>query len=110
MNGGTTMAHHTLGPEPGSIAPHLPAHLYRQAEREGRPIIVVLQAAPTARPARTYLVPLGIGLATAIGVAGTVAAILALFEFAIHTATLIAGAAGPIGVGGLTFKLTRPKQ
>lgn len=54
--------------------------------------------------------PLGLGFATAIGVAGTVAAILALFEFAIHTATLIAGAAGPIGIGGLTFKLTRPKQ
>ncbi|WP_309226385.1 hypothetical protein [Streptomyces lunaelactis] len=54
--------------------------------------------------------PLGIALAAAIGVAGTVAAILALFEFAIHTATLIGGAAGPIGIGGLTFKLTRPKQ
>ncbi|WP_309228401.1 hypothetical protein [Streptomyces lunaelactis] len=54
--------------------------------------------------------PLGIALAAAIGVAGTVAAILALFEFAIHTATVIGGAAGPIGIGGLTFKLTRPKK
>ncbi|WP_406302127.1 hypothetical protein OHA61_06205 [Streptomyces sp. NBC_00885] len=103
------MTHQPPGPEPGTIAPHIPAHLYRQAEREGRPIIVVLQAAPTVRTAHTYLVPLGLGLATAIGVAGTVAAILALFEFAIHTATLIAGAAGPLGIGGLTFKLTRPK-
>ncbi|MGW0554402.1 hypothetical protein ACWDZ6_09415 [Streptomyces sp. NPDC002926] len=105
------MTHQPPGPEPeGSIAPHIPAHLYRQAEREGRPIIIVHQAAPAPRTARAYLVPLGIGLATAIGVAGTVAAILALFEFAIHTATLIASTAGPIGVGGLTFKLTRPKQ
>ncbi|MER5461998.1 hypothetical protein ABT010_15165 [Streptomyces sp. NPDC002668] len=104
------MTHQPPGPVPGNIAPHIPADVYRQAEREGRPIIVVVQAAPAARTARTYLVPLGIGLATAIGVAGTVAAILALFEFAIHTATLIAGAAGPIGVGGLTFKLTRPRK
>ncbi|MGW3623197.1 hypothetical protein [Streptomyces sp. NPDC000880] len=95
---------------PGLLAPHIPADLYRQAEREGRPIIVVQQAAPAPRPARTYLAPLGIALAAAIGVAGTVAAILALFEFAVHTATVIAGAAGPIGIGGLTLKLTRPQK
>ncbi|NUK60248.1 hypothetical protein HRW10_23870 [Streptomyces lunaelactis] len=89
----------------------MPADVYRQAEREGRPIIIVhTRTARPRRPTRTYLVPLGIALAAAIGVAGTVAAILALFEFAIHTATLIGGAAGPIGIGGLTFKLTRPKQ
>jgi hypothetical protein len=98
------MTHHD---PPGRRAPHIPADVYRQAEREGRPIIIVHTTTPAARPARTYLVPLGIGLAAAIGVAATVAAILALFEFAIHTATLIGGAAGPIGIGGLTFKLTR---
>ncbi|WP_406303801.1 hypothetical protein OHA61_17470 [Streptomyces sp. NBC_00885] len=96
---------------PGQLAPHIPADVYRQAEREGRPIIVIVQAAaPAARPARAVLVPLGIGLAAAIGVAGTIAAILALFELAIHTATLIATTAGPIGIGGLTFKLTRPAK
>ncbi|NUL12828.1 hypothetical protein [Streptomyces lunaelactis] len=99
------------GPTPGTLAPHIPADIYRQAEREGRPIIIVHTTTATPRrPARTYLVPLGIALAAAIGVAGTVAAILALFEFAIHTATVIGGAAGPIGIGGLTFKLTRPKK
>ncbi|MET7716233.1 hypothetical protein [Streptomyces sp. NPDC005407] len=96
---------------PGQLAPHIPADVYRQAEREGRPIIVIVQTTSrAARPARAVLVPLGIGLAAAIGVAGTIATILALFEFAIHTATLIATTAGPIGIGGLTFKLTRPKQ
>ncbi|MET7715272.1 hypothetical protein [Streptomyces sp. NPDC005407] len=100
------MTHHD--PPPGRLAPHIPADIYRQAEREGRPIVVIVHTAtPAGRPARTYLIPLGIGLAAAIGVAGTVAAILALFEFAIHTATLIGGAAGPIGIGGLTFKLAR---
>ncbi|MFI1397805.1 hypothetical protein [Streptomyces sp. NPDC020681] len=96
---------------PGQLAPHIPAEVYQRAEREGRPIIVIVQTTtPTTRPARAYLAPLGIGLAAAIGVAGAIAAILALFEFAIHTATLIATTAGPIGIGGLTFRLTRPKQ
>ena len=104
------MTHHPPGPEPGTLAPHIPAEVYRQAEREGRPIIVIQQTTPAARPGRAYLVPLGIALAATLGVAGTVAAILALFEFAIHTATVIAGAAGPLGVGGITLKLTGPKK
>jgi len=104
------MTHQPPGHGPGIIAPHIPADVYRQAEREGRPIIVVQQtAAPAVRPARTYLVPLGIALAAVLGVAGTVAAILALFEFAIHTASVIAGAAGPIGLG-ITLRLARPKK
>ncbi len=104
------MTHHPRGPEPGTLAPHIPAEVYRQAEREGRPIIVIQQTTPATRPARTYLVPLGIALAVTLGVAGTVAAILALFELAIHTATVIAGAAGPLSIGGITLKLTRPKK
>ncbi|NUK32508.1 hypothetical protein HRW16_23605 [Streptomyces lunaelactis] len=97
------------GPTPGTLAPHIPADVYRQAEREGRPIIIVHQTPQAARPPRSYLVPLGIALAAAIGVAGTVAAILALFEFAAHAATLVAGAAGPIGLG-ITLRLVRPKK
>ena len=104
------MTHHPPRPEPGTIAPHIPAEVYRQAEREGRPIIVIQQTTPAARPARTYLVPLALAVAATLEVAGTIAAILALFEFAIHTATLIAGAAGPLGIGGIALKLTRPKK
>lgn len=95
--------------EPGTSAPHIPAEIYHQAQREGRPIIVVHTTPPTRRPARTYLVPLAIGLAVAIGLLGTVAAALALLEFATRTAALVAGAAGPIGLG-LTLRLARPKK
>lgn len=93
----------------GRLAPHIPADLYRQAETTGRPIVIIHTAAAAPRPARAYLAPLGIGLAAAIGIAGTIAALLALFEFAIHAATLIAGAAGPIGLG-ITLRLARPKK
>ncbi|MBT2511044.1 hypothetical protein J7I98_35535 [Streptomyces sp. ISL-98] len=95
---------------PGPTTPHIPAEIYQQAQREGRPIIVVhTPTPPTRRPARTYLVPIALGLAIAIGVLGTVAAALALFEFAARTAALVAGAAGPIGLG-LTFRLARTKN
>ncbi|MGX1884449.1 hypothetical protein [Streptomyces sp. NPDC055287] len=95
--------------EPPGIAPHIPAETYHRAQREGRPIIVVHTTPPIRRPARTYLLPLALGLAVAIGLLGTVAAALALFEFAARTAALVGGLAGPIGLG-LTFKLARPKK
>ncbi|OEJ51985.1 hypothetical protein [Streptomyces agglomeratus] len=91
----------------GSLAPHIPADLYQQAE--GRPIVVVHTTARPRRPARDYVLPLALGLAGAIGILGTVAAALALFEFAVRTAALVGGIAGPIGLG-LTFKLARPKK
>ncbi|GGP01207.1 hypothetical protein [Wenjunlia tyrosinilytica] len=99
------MTHHP----PGNTAPHLPADLYRQAQATGQPIVIVHQA-PTTRPTPTrYLVPLGIALAATVGVIGLVAALLALIEFAAHTAALLVGTAGPIGVGGITLKLARSK-
>ncbi|WP_030543749.1 hypothetical protein [Streptomyces albus] len=87
----------------GHYTTHIPADLYQQTG--GRPV-VILQTTPARRPAGTYLVPLGIGLAAAIGVMGCIAAALALFEFAVQTAALIGG--GPIGLG-LALKLFRPK-
>ncbi|OEJ59703.1 hypothetical protein BGM19_18650 [Streptomyces agglomeratus] len=96
--------------EPPGIAPHIPAETYHRAQREGRPIIVVHPTTPPVRrPARAYLVPLVLGLAVTLGVLGTVAATLALLEFAVRTAALVAGAAGPIGLG-LTFRLARPRK
>ncbi|MER5882585.1 hypothetical protein ABT160_02030 [Streptomyces sp. NPDC001941] len=96
----------------GTLAPHIPAEIYRQAEREGRTIIVVHPAPPPAAPARSgraWLWPVGIGFAVALGLIGTAAAVLALIEFATHTAALLASTAGPIGLGGITLKLARPK-
>ncbi|WP_069626852.1 hypothetical protein [Streptomyces niveus] len=93
---------------PGTLAPHIPADLYRQAQTTGRPIVIVTHAPQTGRPARAYLIPIVITGACALGLIGTVAAVLALLEYAAHTAAAIAGAAGPIGIGGLTLKLARP--
>ncbi|MEU8825892.1 hypothetical protein [Streptomyces sp. NPDC048636] len=92
----------TLGP----MAPHIPADLYRQAE--GQPFVIVQTTAAPRRPARAYVMPIAVGLAGAFGVMGTVAAALALFEFAARTAALIGSAAGPVGVG-LSIKLFHPK-
>ncbi|MEV0576036.1 hypothetical protein [Streptomyces sp. NPDC050392] len=95
---------------PGNLAPHIPADLYRQAEATGRPIVIVHTTTRAGRPAGTYLLPIAVGFAGAIGIIGTVAAFLALVEFAAHTAALIASTAGPIGVGGITLKLFHPKN
>lgn len=40
----------------------------------------------------------------------TVAALLALLDFAVHTALAIAAATGPLSVGGITFKLFDSKR
>ncbi|MEV7343940.1 hypothetical protein [Streptomyces sp. NPDC093544] len=93
---------------PGIIAPHIPADDWRRAEATGQPVVIVVQTTDhTGRPLSAYLYPLAIASASAIGVFTTVAAFLALLDFAIHTATAIASAAGPIGVGGITFRLAR---
>ncbi|MCI3930270.1 hypothetical protein [Streptomyces sp. AN091965] len=97
--------HHT-GP-PGHLAPHIPVDDYRRAQTTGQPIIIHTTTHPTARPARTYLLPLTVAGAGVIGLFGVVAAFLALLDFAAHTAMAIGGAAGPIGVGGITLKLFR---
>lgn len=102
------MSHH---PPPGIITPHIPAETYRQAQATGTPVVIVVQSTThTGRPLRQYLYPIAVAGAGVIGIFGLVAAILALLEFAAHTATVIAGAAGPIGVGGITLKLTRSKH
>ncbi|MEV4993128.1 hypothetical protein [Streptomyces niveus] len=94
---------------PGTLAPHIPADLYRHAQTTGQPIVIVTNNPPTGRPARAYLLPIVVITTGALGIVGTFAAALALIEYAAHTAAAIAGAAGPIGIGGLTLKLARPK-
>ncbi|MEU5886855.1 hypothetical protein ABZ835_08440 [Streptomyces sp. NPDC047461] len=101
------MSHH---PSPGTIAPHIPAETYHHARATGAPVVIVVQSTtPTGRPLSRYLYPIAVAGAGAIGIFGLVAALLALLEFAAHTATVIAGAAGPIGVGGISLKLARSK-
>ncbi|MFE5852056.1 hypothetical protein ACFQ61_02355 [Streptomyces sp. NPDC056500] len=66
-------------------------------------------ATPEPTPHARFLVPVGIGLATAIGIGGVIAAFLALLEFAVHAAALVGGALGPIGLG-IAIRLTRPNN
>ncbi|MGW4594893.1 hypothetical protein ACWEOA_06070 [Streptomyces sp. NPDC004457] len=95
---------------PGIIAPHIPADLYRAADTTGAPVVIVVHSHPApSRPMRHYLMPIAVAGAGVIGVFGLVAAFLALLDFAVHTAVTVAGAAGPVGIGGVTLKLTRGK-
>lgn len=64
--------------------------------------------APTARPT-TSSSPSSSRAPHVAGVFGLVAAFLALLDFAAHTAVAIGGAAGPLGIGGITLKLARPR-
>ncbi|MER7960526.1 hypothetical protein [Streptomyces ardesiacus] len=96
---------------PGIIAPHIPADAYRRAETTGAPIVVMVhQTDRTGRPLRHYLFPIAVAGAGVIGIFGLVAAFLALLDFAVHTAVAVGGAAGPIGVGGITLRLFRSKH
>ncbi|MGW4433823.1 MULTISPECIES: hypothetical protein [Streptomyces] len=96
---------------PGIIAPHIPADAYRRAETTGAPIVVVVhQTDRTGRPLRHYLFPIAVAGAGVIGIFGLVAAFLALLDFAVNTAVAVGGAAGPIGVGGITLRLFRSKH
>ncbi|MFD4477370.1 hypothetical protein ACFWPU_14835 [Streptomyces sp. NPDC058471] len=101
--------HHTE--PPGILAPHIPADAYRRAEATGAPVVIVVQTTTprAARPARTYLIPLAIAGAAVLGLFGLVATFLALLDFATQTAIAVGGAAGPIGVGGITLRLFHPK-
>ncbi|GGT54323.1 hypothetical protein [Streptomyces purpureus] len=92
---------------PGILAPHIPADAYHRAQATGQPIVMVVN--DTGIPWRRCLYPLAIAGAVVIGGWGLVAALAWLLDIAAHTATVIAGAAGPIGVGGITLKLTRSK-
>ncbi|MER5938905.1 hypothetical protein ABT121_16460 [Streptomyces sp. NPDC001928] len=94
----------------GIVAPHIPADDYRRAEATGRPIVIVVHTTdPSGRPLRHYLYPVVVAGAAAVGCWGLVAALCALLDAAAHAVTVIAQTAGPIGVGGVTLKLTRPK-
>ncbi|MFE7033509.1 hypothetical protein ACFU9Y_24640 [Streptomyces sp. NPDC057621] len=102
------MTHHD---PPGIIAPHIPADTYRRAQISGHPVVIVVQTTdPTGLLRRRIMVPLAIAGAAALGGWGLVVALCALLDAAAHTVTVIAGAAGPIGIGGVTFKLARPRS
>ncbi|MEV6124312.1 hypothetical protein AB0M23_28030 [Streptomyces sp. NPDC052077] len=95
---------------PGIIAPHVPADAYHRAARSGTPVVVVVHTTdPTGRPLGHYLYPIALATAGAIGVTATVAALLALLDFAVHTALSIAAATGPLTIGGINLKL-HPKK
>ncbi|MFG1668075.1 hypothetical protein [Streptomyces sp. Y7] len=96
---------------PGIIAPHIPADAYRRAETTGTPVVIVVHTAEsTGRPLRHYLIPLAVAGAGAIGIFATVAAFLALLDFAAHTAIAVASATGPLSVGGISLKLFGSKR
>ncbi|MGH4033191.1 hypothetical protein ACQB60_30125 [Actinomycetota bacterium Odt1-20B] len=96
---------------PGIIAPHIPADAYRRAEATGQPVVIVVQTSNhEGRPLGSYLFPIAFATAGALGIFATVAALLTLLDFAVHTAVAISGAAGPIGVGGITLKLAGRKS
>ncbi|WP_221348798.1 hypothetical protein [Streptomyces beigongshangae] len=96
---------------PGIIAPHVPADAYRRAEATGAPVVIVVHTTgPAGLPWRRILIPLAVAAAAALGGWGLVVALCALLDAAAHTATVIAGAAGPLGIGGITLRLTRTKH
>ncbi|MGW6015305.1 hypothetical protein [Streptomyces sp. NPDC055210] len=102
------MTHHD---PPGIIAPHIPADTYRRAQTTGAPVVIVVPTTnPTGLPWRRIMIPLAIAGAAALGGWGLVVALCALLDAAAHTATVIAGAAGPIGIGGITLRLARTKH
>ncbi|MFE6825339.1 hypothetical protein [Streptomyces sp. NPDC057690] len=96
---------------PGTIAPHIPADAYRRAQATGQPVVIVVHTTDhTGRPLGAYLYPLAVAGAAAVGIFATVAALIALLDFAVHTAVAIGAATGPIGVGGISLKLFGSKR
>ncbi|MER7577923.1 hypothetical protein [Streptomyces sp. NPDC126514] len=94
----------TPGTPPGILAPHIPADAYRRAQDTGTPVVIVIHTTdPTGRPLRHYLYPLAIAGAGAIGIFATVAALLALLDFAAQTAMSVAAATGPLSIGGISL-------
>ncbi|MFJ4974951.1 hypothetical protein ACIP6X_06365 [Streptomyces coeruleorubidus] len=95
---------------PGNIAPHIPADDWQRAQATGQPVVIVVHdTPPTGIPWRRLLIPFAIAGATVAGGWGLVAALCFLLDAAAHTATVIAGVAGPIGIGGITLRLARNK-
>jgi len=95
---------------PGQMAPHIPADLYQHAQATGQPVVIVVTSTtPAGFPWQKLLIPFAIAGAAALGTWGVVAALCWLMDVASHTATVIAGAAGPVGAGGITIKLFSKK-
>ncbi|CAM5473751.1 hypothetical protein SALBM311S_03763 [Streptomyces alboniger] len=95
---------------PGQMAPHIPADVFQRAQATGQPVVFVINDTPPARfPWQRLLIPFAIAGAAALGTWGVVTALCWLMDVAAHTATVIAGAAGPIGAGGITIKLFSKK-
>ncbi|MET7700408.1 hypothetical protein [Streptomyces sp. NPDC005485] len=101
------MSQHT---PPGQMAPHIPADVFHRAQATGQPVVFVVNDTPPPFPWQRLLIPFAIAGAAALGTWGVVAALCWLMDVAAHTATVIGGAAGPIGAGGITLKLTRGKN
>ncbi len=96
---------------PGHMAPHIPADDWNRAQATGQPVVIVVDdTTSTGTPWRRLLIPFAIAGAAVAGGWGLVAALCFLLDAAAHTATVIAGAAGPIGIGGITLKLARAKN
>ncbi|KRD18832.1 hypothetical protein [Streptomyces sp. Root264] len=96
---------------PGQMAPHIPADVFQRAQATGQPVVIVVNDRPPAAVEwRRLLLPFAIAGATVAGGWGLVAALCFLMDAAAHTFTVIAGAAGPIGAGGITLKLARAKN
>ncbi|MET7881821.1 hypothetical protein [Streptomyces avermitilis] len=96
---------------PAGIAPHIPADLYQRAQATGQPVVIVVNDRPPhGIEWRRLLLPFAIAGATVAGGWGLVAALCFLMDAAAHTFTVIAGAAGPIGVGGITLRLARNRH
>lgn len=96
---------------PGIIAPHIPAADWQRAQATGQPIVIVVHDThPTGIPWRRALIPFAIAGAVVAGGWGLVACLCFLLDAAAHTATVIAGVAGPIGVGGITLRLAHGKH
>ncbi|WP_328506308.1 hypothetical protein [Streptomyces sp. NBC_00391] len=98
---------------PGHLAPHIPADDWNRATAAGAPVVIVVHPTPPAPPHipwRRVLAVLAVAGAAAVGGWGLVVAVCTLLDATAHAATVIAGAAGPIGIGGITLRLTRPTK
>lgn len=93
---------------PGNLAPHIPADHWRRAEATGAPVVIVVQTTDnTGIPWHRVLIAFSVAGAAAFGTWGLVVALCTLLDATAHAITAIAG---PVGVGGITFRLTRPKN
>ncbi|MCM1975332.1 hypothetical protein [Streptomyces sp. G1] len=95
----------TPGQPPGNLAPHIPADHWRRAQDTGAPIVIIVSTPdPGGLPWRRILIAVGVAGAAAMGGWGLVVALCALLDATAHAVTVIATAAGPIGVGGITLR------